>query len=334
MEPDVTVTPATAVGYLRDRGLDPGPDATADRLGGGVSNRVVRVQGDRSFVLKQPLANLAVEDDWPADVSRVHNEAAAARAYADVVATAGLEDVRVPAVLDENRTAHVVVFSCAPEDADMWKERLLAGRVDPGVARSLGRLLGTAHRLSAGDTDLRERFGDKTPFDQLRVDPYHRTVAERHPDLAGAVRAEAERVLGVDRTLVHGDFSPKNVLVGEALWLLDFEVAHWGDPAFDTAFMLNHLHIKAVHLPARREALLEAVEAFWEAYSAASGWAIERDTVRELAVLMLARVDGKSPVEYTDRGTEDVLRTVASRALREDVATLEGYRGLLREVAA
>jgi 5-methylthioribose kinase len=216
----------------------------------------------------------------------------------------------------------------------MWKERLLAGRVDPGVARSLGRLLGTAHRLSAGDTDLRERFGDKTPFDQLRVDPYHRTVAERHPDLAGAVRAEAERVLGVDRTLVHGDFSPKNVLVGEALWLLDFEVAHWGDPAFDTAFMLNHLHIKAVHLPARREALLEAVEAFWEAYSAASGWAIERDTVRELAVLMLARVDGKSPVEYTDRGTEDVLRTVASRALREDVTTLEGYRGLLREVAA
>jgi len=329
----VTVRPATAAAYLRDRGLEPGPDATAERLGGGVSNRVVRVSGERSFVLKQPLPNLAVEDDWPADVSRVHNEAAAARAYADVVATAGLDDVRVPAVLDENRADHVVVFDCAPDDTAMWKDQLLAGRVDPAVARSLGRLLGTAHRHTAGDGALRATFADETPFDQLRVDPYHRTVAERHPELADAIHEEADRVTGVDRTLVHGDFSPKNVLVGEALWLLDFEVAHWGDPAFDTAFVLNHLHIKAVHLPERREALLDAVDAFWDAYGSASGWDVERTTVRELAVLMLARVDGKSPVGYTDGETEETLRTVASRALREDTETLSGVRALLREVA-
>ena len=333
MEPDVTVRPATAVAYLRERGLDPGEGATAENLGGGVSNRVVCVRGERSFVLKQPLPNLAVEDDWPADVERVHNEAAAARAYADVVTTAGLDDVRVPAVLDENLADHVVVFSCAPDDAVMWKQQLLAGRVDRSVAGSLGRLLGTAHRHTAGDGDLQATFADKTPFDQLRVDPYHRTVAERHPELADAIHAEADRVMGVDRTLVHGDFSPKNVLVGEALWLLDFEVAHWGDPAFDTAFMLNHLHIKAVHLPERREALLEAVDAFWDAYESASGWDIETTTVRELAVLMLARVDGKSPVEYTEPDTEEALRTVASRALREDVETLAGFRDLLREVS-
>ncbi len=329
----MTVRPETAVEYLRERGLDPGEGAIAEQLGGGVSNRVVRVTGERSFVLKQPLPNLAVEDDWPADVTRVHNEAAAARAYAAVVATAGLEGVRVPAVVDENRADHVVVFDCAPEGAAMWKAELLAGRVDQGVARSLGRLLGTAHRHTAGDGDLRATFADKTPFEQLRVDPYHRTVAERHSDLADHITEEAERVLGVDRTLVHGDFSPKNVLVGDELWLLDFEVAHWGDPAFDTAFMLNHLHIKAVHLPERREALLDAVDAFWSAYGDASGWDIEHTTVRELAVLMLARVDGKSPVEYTDQGTEETLRTVASRALRGRIKTLSGFRTILREEA-
>jgi 5-methylthioribose kinase len=334
-----TLSAATAPAYLRDRGLlgAEASEAGANPLGGGVSNRVVRVDAvDRSFVLKQPLPNLAVKDDWPADVSRVHNEAAAARAYADVIEAAGLEDVRVPDVLDEDGTAHVVVFSHAPDGAVMWKRELLDGRVDAGVARSLGRLLGTVHRRASRDDDLRERFADPTPFDQLRVDPYHRTTAERHPDVGEAIRAEAERVLAADRTLVHGDFSPKNVLVDRSSgvrWLLDFEVAHWGDPAFDTAFMLNHLFIKSVHVDGRREACIDAALTFWEAYRGAAGWDVEHETVRELAVLMLARVDGKSPVEYLDAGEGDRLRGISKRALREGTGTLDGFAGIVREVS-
>ena len=335
-----TLSPETAPAHLRERGLldADASGTTATPLGGGVSNRVVRVDaGDRSFVLKQPLPNLAVEDDWPADVSRVHNEAAAARAYADVIEDAGLEDVRVPAVLDEDEGTHVVVFSCAPDRAAMWKAELLDGRVDAEVARSLGRLLGAVHGRASRDDELRERFADPTPFDQLRVDPYHRTTAERHPEVAEEVRAEAERVLAADRTLVHGDYSPKNVLVDRASgerWVLDFEVAHWGDPAFDTAFMLNHLFIKSVHVDGRREACIDAATTFWSAYCGAAGWDVERETVRELGVLMLARVDGKSPVEYLDPGEGDLLRTISRRALREGTGTVEGFAALVREVAA
>ena len=338
-----TLSAETAPAYLRGRGLIDGSEAdagdvSATPLGGGVSNRVVRVDaGDRSFVLKQPLSNLAVEDDWPADVSRVHNEAAAARAYAAVIDAAGLDDVRVPAVLAEDEDAHVVVFSCAPDGAVMWKAELLDGRVDPTVARSLGRLLGTVHERASRDDELRERFADPTPFDQLRVDPYHRTTAERHPEVAGEIRAEAERVLAADRTLVHGDYSPKNVLVDRSTgirWLLDFEVAHWGDPAFDTAFMLNHLFIKSVHVDGRLDACIDAARGFWSAYCGASGWDVERETVRELAVLMLARVDGKSPVEYLDPGEDDLLREISTRALREGTGTLDGFAGIVREVAA
>jgi 5-methylthioribose kinase len=339
----LTLSPETAPAYLRERGLVDGSEAdagevSATTLGGGVSNRVVRVDaGDRSFVLKQPLSNLAVEDDWPADVSRVHNEAAAARAYADVIEATGLDDVRVPAVLAEDHDAHVVVFSCAPDGAVMWKAELLDGRVDPAVARSLGRLLGTVHERASRDDELRERFADPTPFDQLRVDPYHRTTAERHPEVAAEIRDEAERVLAADRTLVHGDYSPKNVLVDRSSglrWILDFEVAHWGDPAFDTAFMLNHLFIKSVHVDGRLDACVDSARGFWSAYCEASGWDIERETVRELAVLMLARVDGKSPVEYLDPGEDDLLREISTRALREGTGTLDGFAGIVREVAA
>jgi len=346
-----TLSAETAPAYLHERGLlDADAEAgsagetgdttgaSAAPLGGGVSNRVVRVDVDgETFVLKQPLPNLAVEDDWPADVSRVHNEAAAARAYAAVIESAGLDDVRVPAVLGEDEAAHVVVLSHAPDRAVMWKRELLDGRIDVTVARSLGRLLGTVHARASDDGALRERFADPTPFDQLRVDPYHRTTADRHPEVAGEIRAEAERVLAADRTLVHGDYSPKNVLVDResgVRWLLDFEVAHWGDPAFDTAFMLNHLFIKSVHVDGRQDACIDAARRFWSAYREAAGWDVERETVRELAVLMLARVDGKSPVEYLDPGEDDLLREISTRALREGTGTLDGFASLVREVTA
>jgi len=145
--------------------------------------------------------------------------------------------------------------------------------------------------------------------------------------------------MDTSRTLVHGDYSPKNVLVDRATdpvpWILDFEVAHWGDPAFDTAFMLNHLYIKSIYNHAQHAAYADAADRFWTAYDAAVGWDIERETVAELAVLMLARVDGKSPVEYVEReAVADALRRVAKRTLRGDAETLPEFAGLAREEAA
>ncbi|PSP99634.1 aminoglycoside phosphotransferase family protein [Halobacteriales archaeon QS_5_70_17] len=331
-----TAIDAETVGnYLRDRDVLPADATTeAEPLGGGVSNAVVRVRtGGDCLVVKQPFPNLAVEDDWPADVTRVHNEASAARAYRGIADRAGLP-VRVPRVVFEDASDHVVALECAPESAVTWKCRLLDGAVDADVARTLGRFLGESHAAAADDEELAERFGNKEPFRQLRLDPYHRTVARRHPDVADPVEREIERIEGVERTLVHGDFSPKNVLVADgAPWLLDFEVAHWGDPAFDTAFLLNHLLIKSVHVSAAREDLLAAARAFRSAYRERAPWDVERATVRELAVLMLARVDGKSPVEYAGEEIREVLRSTAKRALRSGVTDFEAYVDCLVEAS-
>ena len=348
------LTEENAVDYLEAAGVVPtDAEATVRPLGGGVSNTVLRVTfGDDAVVLKQPLANLAVDDDWPADTTRVHNEAAAARAYGDVLESAVIENVRVPEIRFESETDHVIATSAAPEEAVPWKSELLDGYVDPTVAELVGRCLGAVHARSAGDSAHRTQFASSKPFEQLRLDPYHRTTARRHPDVSDAILAEVERIAGVRETLVHGDYSPKNVLVDRegtpskcdppTVWIIDFEVAHWGDPAFDVAFMLNHLYIKSVYCnpsgndPGRADdPYLHAADSFWRAYRECVDWPLEPSIVRELAILMLARVDGKSPVEYvTSPETKGVLRTVAKRALMTDASTIDDFEALLVEERA
>ena len=331
-ERPVRLTPETVAEYMRDRGVVERSVVDVTPLGGGVSNAVLRVETEEMCVVcKQPYPNLEVADDWPADVGRVHNEARATEAYAAIIAQAGLENVSVPRVVFEDREAHVVGIECVPAGATNWKSALLAGQVDLEVAHSLGELLGAVHRLAAEDGALRETFADPTPFDQLRLEPYHRAVARRHPDLASEIRTEIDRLESSRQTLVHGDYSPKNVLV-EAdrgrIWVLDFEVAHWGDPAFDVAFMCNHLLLKSLHTPAAGPAYVEAIETFRRAYAGETPWNHERETVAELGVLLLARVDGKSPVEYLDETTEAAVRSLGRTIVTEDIQTVSDVLAL------
>jgi 5-methylthioribose kinase len=149
-------------------------------------------------------------------------------------------------------------------------------------------------------------FGDTELFIQGRIDPYHRFTARAHPDLAPLIEAEVERMLGHRLALVHGDYSPKNLIVYGGppahVLMLDFEVAHWGDPAFDVAFCLAHLLLTAIHLPSRRREYLEVASAYCRGYQ--GGLARERDILAELGCLLLARIDGKSKEDYITTGEE------------------------------
>jgi hypothetical protein len=353
----MTWSPDEALAYLLERDVVPSDsEPSAHSLGGGVSNAVVQVRWDGGcVVLKRPRANLDVAADWPADVARVHNEAAAARVSDEILADHldefderddpdELADrVTAPAVHFEDNETHTVGFECAPDGATMWKRDLLEGRLDPVVAERVGEALGTVAARTADRPDLEATFESDRPFEQLRLDPYHRTVADRHPSVADAIEAEIDRITGVRGALVHGDYSPKNVLVGEQVWLLDFEVAHWGDPTFDVAFMTNHLLIKAVHCQAtgvgRFETYVDAAERFRTAVDRAAGAvdpsvavvADEESLATELAILMLARIDGKSPVEYVDEPTASTLRRVSKGALEDGVGSVDALVDRLRE---
>jgi 5-methylthioribose kinase len=323
------ISPQNVPDYLDGRGLAGEDDVIEVReLGGGVSNIVLLVErsdsSDRRWVIKQSLEKLRVKDDWRSERSRIYREAEAIQALRSVLGESSL-----PEVIHIDRENFLFVMTAAPAGSVSWKESLLRGEVDLRVARQAGRLLGRMINAARSDAKLQKRFADRTVFDQLRVDPYYRTAARRHPDVRGAIVQLMANSWNIQTALVHGDYSPKNMLVRDGnIFLIDFEVIHWGDPAFDAAFFLNHLCLKSLHQPQFAPAYLDAVREFWKALTAEAPETASRGfeslAIRHLGAQMLARIDGKSPVEYVrDEERKDVVRAVAKRTLHEQPQSLE-----------
>jgi len=317
------LSPHNAGEYLASQGfLHEGEEISVHALGGGVSNIVLLVEWtgnpDRRWVIKQSLGKLRVKDDWRSHRSRIYREAESLQELRPVLGPAAL-----PEVIHQDRAKFLYIMTAAPAGSQVWKDSLLARRADSAVARNAGLLLAKMINASHGDDDLAEQFLDRTVFDQLRLDPYYRTAAARHPELLGQFEDLIQTSLAIRTSLVHGDYSPKNMLVrGENIFLIDFEVVHWGDPSFDAAFLVNHLLLKAFHLPVASRQFLGLVDEFWRTLLAAlapeAATGFEAMTVRHLGGLMLARIDGKSPVEYIqDDKTKDRVRRAARRILVE-----------------
>jgi 5-methylthioribose kinase len=291
------------VAYLRDTGrIARAETPRCTTLGGGVSNRTVLVERacGEAWVLKQALAKLRVKVDWFSDPARVHREALGLKHLAEL-APAGT----ITPLLFEDERHHLLAMEAVPQPHENWKTMLLGGRLEMDHVEQFGALLGAIHRRSAERAEELSRvFEDRTFFESLRLEPYYAYAAEETPParkfLLDLIAQTRERRLA----LVHGDFSPKNILVrDDRLILLDHEVIHWGDPAFDLGFALTHLLSKANHL--RDPRFLQAAIQFSETYAAVLGPIYWDDNLRAMAAkhtigCMLARVVGRSPLEYLD----------------------------------
>lgn len=271
------------VAYLRALSVPP-PTAPvrAQALSGGISNTVLLAEWDSgAVVVKQSLERLRVEAEWRFDRRRIFVERECLGLLARIAPGAA------PEVMFTDPELYVLGMTAAPTGGLVWCEELRAGRRHRTATVAAAELLARLQATTRGAVDVARNFADPMPLLQGRVDPFHRTVAQRHPELAGAIDAEVERMLAVRQVLVHGDYSPKNVIAyPDRVLLLDCEVAHWGDPAFDVAFMLCHLLLDGY---GSRTETVEAVAdaaAFWEAYVRAGGVAEdERAVVAELACL-------------------------------------------------
>ncbi len=324
----------TAADYLREAGLvSGGAEVRVRALSGGVSNIVLRVDvaGRPPFVIKQCRERLRVAMEWRAPLDRIWTESAALGVLREI-----LPEGTVPRVFFEDRPNYLFAMTCAADEAVTWKSLLMEGRIDPGIAARLGTILGTIHADGAAHPALRGTLADTSLFEDLRIDPYYRTIARRHPDLAPRIEAliAAMNRPGGERTLVLGDFSPKNILVHTGgLVLLDFECAHAGDPAFDLGFFLTHLLLKEVRAILARGAedhrYIGLTRGFWASYleRRAPGPEATAELVRRAnrhtAACCLARVDGKSPVEYLDGRAQDLVRSFARRALDVEPSSWE-----------
>ncbi|MGR6968633.1 phosphotransferase family protein [Streptomyces cynarae] len=293
-------------------------------LAGGVSSDLWRVDlPGRSLCVKRALARLRVAADWQAPVSRNAYEWAWMR-----FASRHRPD-SVPVLLAQDPEAGLFAMAyLPPERYPMWKAQLLRREVRVGTAAAVGELLGILHAASAGDAALAAEFATDDNFHALRVEPYLLATAAAHPGLGEIFQDLADRTATTHLALVHGDVSPKNILVGPSgPVLLDAECAWYGDPAFDLAFCINHLLLKSLVVPGRRAELLASARALAEAYALRVDWEpltdLEARAASLLPALLLARVDGKSPVEYlTDDRHRLLVRTVAAALLRAPAPTM------------
>jgi 5-methylthioribose kinase len=330
------LTPENAVDYLRSTGrLAPG-SAQVDLLGGGVSNIVLRVTTtDRAFVLKQSRPQLRTRAAWFSDLNRIYREQEVMEALLLL-----LSPLTVPEILFVDRANYVFAMSHAPAGARVWKEALLGGEIDPKVGERAGLVLGRMHQGSAGNAAFAERFGDRTVFEQLRVDPFYRTVQKRRPEVADAVGSIIEQMLDAREAICHGDYTPKNILTHAAgFTLVDYETAYYGDPAMDLGLFLCHLVLKAFHRQAQRQAYFDLIRAFWQAYSREVTFRpireLEARGIAHCAVCLLARIDGTSPVEYLpDEAKRERVRSAARIILKDRLQRWEDVLSLLaRHVA-
>ncbi len=297
-------------------------------LTGGVSSDIWLVESpDRRFCVKRALPKLRVKADWFAPVERSAYESAWLKSVTRVLPAA------VPEILAEDAAQGIFAMSYLdPSGHRCWKAELLAGRADRTVAAEVGARLGTIHAAFARDPAAPDTFDTDGIFLPIRLEPYLLATAEAHPDLARELERLAERTLQTKRTVVHGDVSPKNILVGpNGPVFLDAECAWWGDPAFDLAFCLNHLLLKCVAAPQASADLLACYSALAKAYLTRVDWeaaeAVEARAASLLPGLFLARIDGKSPVEYiVDDDLKDKVRRAARTLLRSNPARLEEIR--------
>jgi aminoglycoside phosphotransferase (APT) family kinase protein len=219
-----------------------------------------------------------------------------------------------------------------PADFPVWKAELAQGRVDVAFAASVGRTIAAIHEATAHSKSVAERFANDAVFHSIRLEPYLEATARAHPALEASLMALSRETLATRIALVHGDVSPKNILVGaKGPIFLDAECAWFGDPAFDLAFCLNHLLLKCTWVPACADRFLAAYDALKNAYLERVTWeradAMGARTARLLPALLLGRIDGKSPVEYiTDEGTKSRVRKISTGLIASGAANLAGIR--------
>jgi aminoglycoside phosphotransferase (APT) family kinase protein len=299
--------PGQLEAYLKARGhLAEGESVQVQPLTGGVSNRTVLAEfsGGRRWVVKQALERLRVQAEWHCDPARIQREAAGLRALNELAPQGSTVDF-----VFEDTEDHLLAMEAVGEPHENFKSALMSGGSHAAEIAEFGALLGTIQRRANAEAERwRADFGDRSFFESLRLEPYYAYTAQQVPEAAefldDLVEQNRSAAQSAEATLVHGDFSPKNVLLhNERLILLDHEVIHWGDPSFDPGFALTHLLSKAHHFTARRPTFAVAAETFFAAFGEARqnvSAELEAAIVRQCLGCLLARVAGRSPLEYLD----------------------------------
>ncbi len=282
-----------------------------EKAGDGNINWVRRARTPtRSWVVKQARPALERFPEYRVSTHRILVEA---RYYETVAAFDGAGVC--PRVLAFDPEARVLVLEDLG-DVERLDGALACGADATPAARRVAAFLGAVHACSRG-LDLAERFrndemqrlhGDHVfhlPYreNNLPLSPARRARAEairRDRALVERIDAAYARYLEPRGVLVHGDVQAGNVLLApRGAVLLDAEIAHLGDPAFDVGVFLAHLLGPGL---ARGATDLAALETAWRAYADAAGEAAPpfRDAARIAGIELLRRAIGAAGAAWSE----------------------------------
>lgn len=297
---------------------------TFERLDGGVSNRTVWVkrEHDSDWILKQALEKLRVQVDWFSAPERIHREAAGLRWLERIIPEHTCD------FIFEDEQHHILAMSVVPQPHDNWKTSLLNGSLQIEHATLFGQLLARIHNAIEDHPRIADEFADRGFFEELRLEPYYTYTATQVPDAKEHLLTLVEETRQRQLALVHGDYSPKNVLVHKnSLIILDFEVIHFGDPAFDIGFSLTHFLSKAHYLEQYRDTFIQMAHTYWQAYHKMISEDLlsqhgQRFAVHHTLACLLARVAGRSPLEYLDAQYRQRQQLIVVELMNQDIQTI------------
>lgn len=317
---------SSVISYLTERKLLPSDsflgNVTVEVLTGGVSCVVLAVTSeDREIVVKQALPELKTKAKWVADQRRAIVEAEAMRIYQSITPDS------VPELIDCDEENFTLTMSRLPNTCTNWKQDMLDGRIYPEMGEKLGLILAQWHNATSVDSAIKAKFMEGELFEQLRVSPFYRAVAAKNPNLQAVINSLIDEITTEKIALVHGDFSPKNILANSdhSPIILDFEVAHTGNPVFDLAFVSAHLLCKTIRTQsaAEKAAITSTALKFLNSYRQTSRVSIAKSLPQHVALIALARVEGVSPVNYLDEPAQQKLVAITNAALLDSTMTYE-----------
>lgn len=320
-------------GYLKERGLLKNTSScTIHYCQGGVSCTVAYVEIDgRPMIIKQALEQLKTKDTWLCDPNRMYIEYESNKIYHDLLPE------NAPETYFYDNENYIYGREAVPDGCQMWKEDLMKGLIDYKVAEKVVDTLAAVHNHCAGREDIARMFENKDVFHALRISPYIDFTVTKHPEITEFAQRVSDEMMDSKITLIHGDYSPKNIMVTEdGMKVLDYEVANYGHPAFDLAFLSNHFILKAVKFQDRPGEYLDlldyTVKRYFKSLTCMDLREFEPVYIRTLALLMLARIDGKSPVEYLleEKEKQELVRRLSLTMIKDQMDTYSETIKMLR----
>ena len=293
----------------------------------GVSSDIwyVKTETGFEFCIKRALKKLTVKEDWYAPISRSNFEASYFKACHNV------NPRSFPKILGHDKKNYILAMEWfKPKKYILWKKQLLDVAFDIKDGVSISDILNKKHSYFNNKFNFKKEFENDKTFYDIRIEPYIIFTSKSYPEHKNYFIDAAKSLVSNKKTLIHGDFSPKNILIGPDFpVILDAETACWGDPIFDLAFCNNHIILKSILNSTNKKKYMLLSKEFIENYINKINWEDKNSFIdrffKLVPLLILARLDGKSPIEYFQDKHVKKARTLSLKVLNNKIENINSF---------